>query len=72
VVLLSFFPVVPHVVLAGMIGSVLGIWIGAVISLIGIGLETMIMFYSFSLRIPRMVSILSKKIPGNKRIRKFV
>jgi uncharacterized membrane protein YdjX (TVP38/TMEM64 family) len=45
VALLVFFPVVPYVVLAGMIGSVFGIWIGTSLSLIGIGLGTMVMFF---------------------------
>jgi uncharacterized membrane protein YdjX (TVP38/TMEM64 family) len=44
VAILVFFPVVPYIVLAGMIGSVFGIWLGTVISLIGIGLGMMIMF----------------------------
>lgn len=44
VAILVFFPVVPYIVLAGMIGSVFGIWLGIVISLIGIGLGIMIMF----------------------------
>jgi uncharacterized membrane protein YdjX (TVP38/TMEM64 family) len=38
VTILVFFPVVPYVVLAGMMGSVFGIWLGTGISLIGIGL----------------------------------
>jgi uncharacterized membrane protein YdjX (TVP38/TMEM64 family) len=45
VALLVFFPVVPYVVLAGMIGSVFGIWLGTGISVIGIGLGTIIMFF---------------------------
>jgi uncharacterized membrane protein YdjX (TVP38/TMEM64 family) len=44
VALLVFFPVVPYIVIAGMIGSVFGIWLGTGISLIGIGLGMMIMF----------------------------
>jgi uncharacterized membrane protein YdjX (TVP38/TMEM64 family) len=44
VAILVFFPVVPYVVLAGMIGSVFGIWMGTGISLIGIGLGVMTMF----------------------------
>jgi uncharacterized membrane protein YdjX (TVP38/TMEM64 family) len=44
VAILVFFPVVPYVVLAGMIGSVFGIWLGTGISLIGIGLGMTIMF----------------------------
>jgi uncharacterized membrane protein YdjX (TVP38/TMEM64 family) len=43
VTLLVFCPVVPYIVLAGMIGSVFGIWLGTGISLIGIGLGIMIM-----------------------------
>jgi uncharacterized membrane protein YdjX (TVP38/TMEM64 family) len=45
VALLVFFPVVPYVVLAGMIGSIFGIWIGTSLSLVGIGLGTMVMFF---------------------------
>jgi uncharacterized membrane protein YdjX (TVP38/TMEM64 family) len=45
VALLVFFPVVPYVVLAGMIGSVFGIWLGTGISVIGIGIGTIIMFF---------------------------
>jgi uncharacterized membrane protein YdjX (TVP38/TMEM64 family) len=44
VAILVFFPVVPYVVLVGMIGSVFGIWLGTGISLVGIGLGIMIMF----------------------------
>jgi uncharacterized membrane protein YdjX (TVP38/TMEM64 family) len=44
VAILVFFPVVPYVVLAGMIGSVFGIWLGTGISIIGIGLGMIIMF----------------------------
>jgi uncharacterized membrane protein YdjX (TVP38/TMEM64 family) len=42
--LLVFFPVIPYVVLAGMIGSVFGIWLGSGISIVGIGLGMMLMF----------------------------
>jgi uncharacterized membrane protein YdjX (TVP38/TMEM64 family) len=44
VAILVFIPVVPYVVLAGMIGSVFGIWLGTGISLLGIVLGIMIMF----------------------------
>jgi uncharacterized membrane protein YdjX (TVP38/TMEM64 family) len=43
--ILVFFPVVPYPVLAGIIGSVFGVWVGMTISFIGIMLGTMIMFY---------------------------
>ncbi|MCM3669757.1 VTT domain-containing protein [Mesobacillus maritimus] len=42
--LLVFFPVLPYPILAGMIGSVFGIWVGLGISLIGIAFGTMVMF----------------------------
>jgi uncharacterized membrane protein YdjX (TVP38/TMEM64 family) len=41
VALLVFLPVVPFVVIAGMFGSIFGIWIGIIISFIGIGTLTM-------------------------------
>ncbi|MHC0037568.1 TVP38/TMEM64 family protein [Pseudoneobacillus sp. C159] len=44
VAILVFFPVIPYVVLAGMIGSVFGIWLGTGISFIGIGVGIMVMF----------------------------
>jgi uncharacterized membrane protein YdjX (TVP38/TMEM64 family) len=44
VALLVFIPVVPYVVLAGIIGSVFGILLGTVISLMGVGLGTITMF----------------------------
>ncbi|MFD2445749.1 TVP38/TMEM64 family protein [Bacillus sp. CGMCC 1.16607] len=45
VAILVFFPIIPYVVLAGMIGSVFGVFLGTGISLIGIGLGTITMFF---------------------------
>ncbi|WP_409270383.1 TVP38/TMEM64 family protein [Neobacillus sp. SCS-31] len=44
VAILVFFPVMPFSLFAGMLGSFFGIWLGVTISLIGIGLGTMLMF----------------------------
>ncbi|PLR99289.1 TVP38/TMEM64 family protein [Bacillus sp. T33-2] len=42
--LLVFFPVIPYPLLAGLIGSIFGVWQGLGISLVGIAIGTLIMF----------------------------
>jgi uncharacterized membrane protein YdjX (TVP38/TMEM64 family) len=63
VALLVFFPVVPYVVLAGLIGSVFGIWIGITLSLIGIGLGTMAMFFLARYGFQDLTQSYLKKFP---------
>ncbi|QQZ10954.1 TVP38/TMEM64 family protein [Heyndrickxia vini] len=45
VALLVFFPVMPFALVAGIIGSVFGVWLGAIISLCGSVFGSMIMFF---------------------------
>jgi uncharacterized membrane protein YdjX (TVP38/TMEM64 family) len=44
VAVLVLFPVIPYAVLAGLLGSIFGVWLGTVISLLGITIGTLAMF----------------------------
>ncbi|MBS4173356.1 TVP38/TMEM64 family protein [Bacillus sp. FJAT-49736] len=60
VAILVFFPVMPYPLVAGLIGSVFGLWEGILISIVGVMLGTSIMFlmarYGFQQWAQKMIS----------------
>ncbi|WP_163099379.1 TVP38/TMEM64 family protein [Peribacillus alkalitolerans] len=68
VALLVFFPVVPFAMLAGIIGAIFGIWKGLGISMLGIGIGTIIMFSMARFGFHTWIQKYIMKIP---RIREY-
>ncbi|MGE8204412.1 TVP38/TMEM64 family protein [Heyndrickxia sp. NPDC080065] len=66
VALLVFFPIIPFAVVAGLIGSVFGVWMGSLISLCGSLIGTMLMFFMARYGFQRWVQTMLKKYPKTK------
>lgn len=66
VALLVFFPVMPYPLVAGLIGSVFGVWQGIFISIIGISLGTSTMFLMARYGFQEWVQKIIRKYPKSQ------